>query len=695
MTTAHRPRAAGALRHAAGSTIGNATRRPMPRLVPRLRPLRLASPARLAALASLGALAGLAVPCVRDARAALAPLKPHGQLVQEVVAFLMSDVGNGGIRTMDGAPQGARVPPYFYHYSIQHDDDLPSPTTGYPGYASISYPWFTASIGIDAFLAYWAYSGDPQALARARAFADWLLPRRTPAGDLFGNWPYSTQTDGTMGGGFDGDAVMSDKPAMFALRCLRLHDITGEAAYLDGATQIARTYVATQHVGGPAEDGRWPFRVRPSDGLVRQDFTSDLIPAISLLEALEHRAAGQGFATAAARAWAWLWANPLDPSSANYQRWEGFYEDITPADETGKRDHYGAEETVLGLLQRGQPGDVQKAIEVFGWSTSRYLAADGFQNGYGAYAPSILEWDAWMNTTYSATGQWAYVNLRLDEATRGTPLHDPTWRTRAIQALHTLTYGQGAQPLPHDGRMLTTIRELVQPLFGSETWYEQSLNTVKYMLLSFGLAPELAPAGEDHLVGFSGSELTAVQYSGDRIVTRWSGPGRAFLRLQLAPRAVLIDGIWQTVPVGDLSGATAAWTWQPDPGVCTIAHPGGDVVIALSGATAVGEPPSSGDRPADADRAGGDILLPPHPSPANPATTLDFVLGSGGRARIAVHDLRGRTVCVLLDAERPAGFGRVVWRGTDAAGRAVASGTYLVRMETVSGAHVRNVTLAR
>ena len=194
-------------------------------------PARVFSRARgaVALVALLGIMLG---PSSRLSRAATEPLKPHAQIVEEVVAFLLSDVGFDGILTMDGDPEGEAVPPYFYHYAIRHTNRLRSSTSGYPGYASISYPGYTMSIAIDAFLGWWAYSGDPRGLARARQCADWLLPRRTPSGDLYANWVYSTQTDGIMGGGYDADAVMSDKPAMFGSRLLRLYEITGGRAEL-------------------------------------------------------------------------------------------------------------------------------------------------------------------------------------------------------------------------------------------------------------------------------------------------------------------------------------------------------------------------------------------------------------------------------------------------------------------------------
>jgi hypothetical protein len=621
------------------------------------------------------------------ASAATQPLKPHGQLVEEVMAFLLSDVGENGILTLDGDPEGEPVPPYFYHYAIQHTNNLRSSTSGYPGYASISYPGYTMSVAIDAFLAYWAYSGAPEALARARACADWLIPRRTLSGDLYANWVYSTQTDAVMGGGFDGDAIMSDKPAMFGRRCLTLFEITGDVSYLDAATEIADTYVATQRSGGIEDEGRWPFRVRPSDGLVRQDYTSHLVPAIRLLEAMEDRSPGHGYGAAAARAWAWLDANPLDPSSPNFMHWEGFYEDIAPEDCVGLMDHYSAENTLAALLERGLPGDVDDAIAILDWSTNRYLAPDNAQNGWGVYAPALLEWDAWLNTTYAATGQWAVANLLLDEATRGTPQHDPTWRPRAIEALHTLTYGQVTVAPAADGRMLTTIRELSHPTFLNETWYEQNFNTVIYMLRGMGLAPELAPAGENHLLRAVGGTLTSIDYGAVRIATSWSAPGRALFKLADRPFAVRIGSTWYPAPSTSLEGSS--WTWDGATQTCWIQHEGEETEIAVGG-TVAAPPPA-----ANAGVNPPARLLQPYPNPFNPRVVIPFRVDAPAAVRLSIHDARGRRVVTLHDRWTNAGEYRVAWSGADEGGRPMPSGVYSVLLVTGASRQVGRLVLLR
>ena len=610
-----------------------------------------------------------------SAGAAVTPAKPHSQVVEEVVAFLMSDVGENGILTMDGDPSGAPVPPYFYHYAIQHTDNLASSTTGYPGYASISYPGYTMAIAIDAFLGWWVYSGDPAGLARAIACADWLVDRRTPPTDLYGNWVYSTQTDGVMGGGYDLDAVMSDKSGMFGTRLLRLFDITADTRYYDAAVEIGETYRDTQ-MGGPVEDdGRWPFRVRPSDGLVRQDYTSHLIPAIELLEELEARMPAQGFGDAAQRAWAWLENNPMDPASPSYQRWEGFYEDIGP-ESAGLGDHYGAEATAVALLERGLPGDVEKAIAIRDWSTSVFLSPDSNQNGDGFYTWSILEWQAWMNTTYAATAQWGVLQLRLHEATLGTGLHDPTWKPAGLEALHNLTYGQApASSVPtDDGRMLTTIRELTQPWFGRETWYEQNFNTVLYLLQAFDLEPSLAPGDADHVLGFDGGEPRSVAYEPGVVRLDFAAPGTVRAKLIDAPVSVLVDGVWR--PAGD-----PAWTYDPTTQVVTVGHSGGDVVIDRVGAT---------DAPADPARSG---RLSVAPNPFNPRTTIAWSLRTDARVDVRIVDARGRHVRWL--ARGAAREGSVVWTGNDDAGASVGSGTYHVIAASDRERVVRAIGLVR
>jgi hypothetical protein len=72
---------------------------------------------------------------------------------------------------------------------------------------------------------------------------------------------------------------------------------------------------------------------------------------------------------------------------------------------------------------------------------------------------------------------------------------------------------------------------------------------------------------------------------------------------------------------------------------------------------------------------------PPYPNPFNPSTTIAFDLPAAQLVTLAVYGLDGRRVRTVLEAELPAGRHAVRWDGRDQGGRAVASGTYLYRLE--------------
>ena len=62
---------------------------------------------------------------------------------------------------------------------------------------------------------------------------------------------------------------------------------------------------------------------------------------------------------------------------------------------------------------------------------------------------------------------------------------------------------------------------------------------------------------------------------------------------------------------------------------------------------------------------------------------------------VRIHDLRGRLVRVLEDAELGEGEHSVDWDGRDATGRSVASGTYFARLEPSFGSLVEKIALLK
>lgn len=75
-------------------------------------------------------------------------------------------------------------------------------------------------------------------------------------------------------------------------------------------------------------------------------------------------------------------------------------------------------------------------------------------------------------------------------------------------------------------------------------------------------------------------------------------------------------------------------------------------------------------------------LLAPVPNPFTHSSTVSFELPRSGAVRVAVFDLGGRQVKLLVDRTLAPGRHRVEWMGDDDDGAHQPGGVYFVRMES-------------
>lgn len=69
-----------------------------------------------------------------------------------------------------------------------------------------------------------------------------------------------------------------------------------------------------------------------------------------------------------------------------------------------------------------------------------------------------------------------------------------------------------------------------------------------------------------------------------------------------------------------------------------------------------------------------------YPNPFNPSTRIEYSLPAAGHAYLAIYDLAGRRVRVLVNGVAPAGRAAAIWKGIDQADKRVASGIYFSRL---------------
>ena len=145
-------------------------------------------------------------------------------------------------------------------------------------------------------------------------------------------------------------------------------------------------------------------------------------------------------------------------------------------------------------------------------------------------------------------------------------------------------------------------------------------------------------------------------------------------------------------PAGDLRrlvGEPAAGTWTLR--VADLAAGDQGVLRGWSLELALAPPePDPGDGPPRVLAVLGN-----RPNPFNPSTVIRYAVPGAGRVKLTVHDLRGRLVRTLVDADLPAAEHEVTWRGDDDGGRAVASGTYLLRLAGPGGGGAGKLMLLR
>ena len=112
---------------------------------------------------------------------------------------------------------------------------------------------------------------------------------------------------------------------------------------------------------------------------------------------------------------------------------------------------------------------------------------------------------------------------------------------------------------------------------------------------------------------------------------------------------------------------------QPDGWFTVVAvdqqgHVGGYSATVTAGATAAGDAPRA--------LAIADVV----PNPFNPRTTIRFEVPRAGRVTARIHDMRGRVVRTLVDADLAAGRHASTWDGRDDQGGKAAAGVYLLRV---------------
>jgi hypothetical protein len=369
-----------------------------------------------------------------DSAGHLLPYRSYRRTIERAMRFVLEDPDGWDKDNNITAEDGKTRPPYFF-YCVAIDGRHHG--VGQSSSANTSYPAFHHAIAIEAFLAYHGYCGNTEAVKRARDLADWNIAHSTPADWKYGSLPYSTAHNGRPGGSVDGDALMTDKPAIMGAAYLHLYDVTHDATYLAAATRIAETLARTQR-----PEGNWPFRVNPQTGAVRELYTSSAIYAVELFERLDAMDAEKPrYIEPKKHALRWLLDGPV-----RTMNWNGFYEDVTQEMGATNRTNYDCIDTARYLVRHraDDASYLPNALKLHDWVKATFVDE---KNDY-APAEAVREQLA---CNYRMVGHgihWAMLLADLYDATG-----DEQYRTRALNIASAVTYVQledGRMPISHE-----------------------------------------------------------------------------------------------------------------------------------------------------------------------------------------------------------------------------------------------------
>ena len=123
------------------------------------------------------------------------------------------------------------------------------------------------------------------------------------------------------------------------------------------------------------------------------------------------------------------------------------------------------------------------------------------------------------------------------------------------------------------------------------------------------------------------------------------------------------------VPIGSLSfiGPLRPWGTGPKPPSATKPKGKGHALLAKV----------MDDAPAVPEAFGLDAC---YPNPFNPSTTIRYALPEEAAVNLAVFNILGQQVRMLVSAAQGPGYHSVTWDGKDAYGRPVSSGIYFYRL---------------
>jgi hypothetical protein len=400
---------------------------------------------------------------------------------------------------------------------------------------------------VDGLTGWYPYSGDGEAIAIVRKMLDHQLAHgTTPAEWDWSGVPFATSCGKTADYGtciqdmpqeFYG-GIETDKVGELGAGYGLFYEMTGERKYLEAAVRSAAALA--RHVRkGDATHTPWPFRVDARTGatLGREEFGGNIVGPLRLFDEMIRLKEGdtEAFKKARRTAVEWLLDQPLNRESPAWNKWTGYFEDVSQNQENVNQ----MLPTMIAWYVLSSPDPASLTPKWTRWPMMTGRLLDWVRTRFGR-GPYLGAWAIDEQGTPdgqgccsraglgSHTSRWAAVNALYYEKTG-----DLQAREDAVRSLNYATYFALS-----DGRISCCGEG-----FGGQFWFSDGYaDYLRHFQWAMGSLPEFAPVGEDHLLR-SSSVVQKVEYGPKRLsYTTFDAESSEVIRLSYLPARVTAGG---------------------------------------------------------------------------------------------------------------------------------------------------------
>jgi hypothetical protein len=424
-------------------------------------------------------------------------------------------------------------------------------------------------------MGYRVYSGDDSYIKIVKDMLDYQLKHgTTKKGWIWPEVPYASsnpfekeyygatrwENDGMRGDGLHG--IEPDKVGELGYAYLLFYEVTMDTTYLNAALKCADALAQQVRKPGTNNDAEsvtnkspWPFRVNARTGKIIDEFCSNVVEPVRLLEELIRVQSVIGASPEKVSAWqrardiAWDWLYSKGGPMKTYI-WNNYFEDVPNDPLQANRNQVTPLETARHIIRHPENDkNIGRTVPaIIHW----------VESAFGTEEMDAIREQTWCYEPMgSHTARFASICALWYERTG-----DVEYREKAYRYFNNATYSTDPNGVVRVG-----------PTWPSSWFSDGYSDYIRHFLDGLAAIPEWVPMDQDHVLR-STSAIQKIAYTKNEIAIKtFDKEGTVTIRMSAKPSVISINGVNGNRNSDD-------WTWKrmSQGGLLTIRYSGGNEI---------------------------------------------------------------------------------------------------------------------